>query len=343
MKKKINIVIIIILIIQYSHIVYSQQFAKVGTSGTQFLKIGVGARSVGMGGACVASIDDASAIFWNPSGIVKVKNYSVILSHVEWLADIRYEAIGFAKTIPEIGTFGLSGSFLTSGEMEVTTFQQQSGTGETFAKTDFSIGISFAKNLTDRFAFGGTIKYVREDYGTKNNITGKDEVTSALAFDVGAHYLLGLKTLRLGIVIQNFGPEMKIPGKYADIIGYDTKTQDYQREPEEDFRPYHMPLIFRVGLAIEVFKNNNNKLTITGDLIHPNDNKEYILFGSEFWFNDIFALRGGFIGGHDSAQFAVGGSLKLSVVQLGNANLDYAYTDYGILNMVHQMSFVFNF
>jgi len=336
-------VILTILCLGVLTSLHAQQFAKVGTAGAQFLKIGAGARMTGMGGACMALVDDASAIFWNPGALVRVENFSLFTSHVEWMADIRYEAIGIAKTLPGIGSVGLSASLLTSGDMDITTYQQQEGTGETFSKTDMLIGLTFARYLTDRFSFGGSVKYVRENYGTENTMTGEGEIASALAFDIGAIYQTGFRSLRMGISIQNFGPELQIPGQYEDITGYDSKAQEYVHEPAEDYRPYHMPLMFRVGIAMDLFESEMNKITVTSDLIHPNDNVEQILIGGEYWFRGLLALRGGFIGNHDAAKFAAGGSVKFSLSDNEEASLDYSYTDYGILDMVHQMSLVVNF
>ena len=50
----------------------TEPFAKVGTYSLQFLKIGVSARGIGMGGAFTAIADDASATYWNPAGMVDV-------------------------------------------------------------------------------------------------------------------------------------------------------------------------------------------------------------------------------------------------------------------------------
>ena len=57
----------ILLVLCMPYLLGAQEFAKVGTSGTQFLKLGVGARSVGLGGAFVAVVNDASSVYWNPS------------------------------------------------------------------------------------------------------------------------------------------------------------------------------------------------------------------------------------------------------------------------------------
>ena len=46
---------------------------KSGTTVAQFLKIGVGSRAMGLGGSFVAQANDIYSLYWNPSGITKVK------------------------------------------------------------------------------------------------------------------------------------------------------------------------------------------------------------------------------------------------------------------------------
>ena len=342
MKKKFT-ALSFIIIFCFVHGLHAQQFAKVGTSGAQFLKIGAGARNVGMGNACVALVSDASSVFWNPGGMAMVKNYNLMLTNVQYLADIQINAIALAKTFPGIGTFAISAMALGSGDMEITTYRFQEGTGETFSKNDIMVGLSYSRFLTDKFSFGGTLKLVREDYGTVNEFTNDNEIASNLAFDLGAVYQTGFKSLKLGIAIMNFGPEMQIPGQYKDIVGYDSDKQDYITEPADDYRPYHLPLLFRAGFAYDLYETDMNKLTIAGDLLHPNDNVEQANLGAEYWFNNIIALRGGYIGNHDSANFSVGGSLRMTLNGLGSASLDYSYSDFGILELVHQMALVLEF
>ncbi len=49
----------------------------------EFLKIQVGARALGMGGAFVAVSDDATAPYWNPAGMVYLPYHEVIPQHQE--------------------------------------------------------------------------------------------------------------------------------------------------------------------------------------------------------------------------------------------------------------------
>src|ERR1051325_3344082 len=49
----------------------------------EFLKIPVGARAVGMGGAFAAVADDATSPFWNPAGMVYLPYKEAFLQHAE--------------------------------------------------------------------------------------------------------------------------------------------------------------------------------------------------------------------------------------------------------------------
>src|SRR5215470_15693040 len=63
---------------------------RVGTSSGGFLRIGVGARAVGMGETFVAVADDPSAIFWNPAGLASLQRRELAISYVQWPADVNY-------------------------------------------------------------------------------------------------------------------------------------------------------------------------------------------------------------------------------------------------------------
>ncbi|MBI4062852.1 MAG: UPF0164 family protein, partial [Elusimicrobia bacterium] len=54
-------------------------------SGFSFLKIGVGARPIGLGSAYTAMANDATAIYWNPAGLGAIKKRELSAMHGEWL------------------------------------------------------------------------------------------------------------------------------------------------------------------------------------------------------------------------------------------------------------------
>jgi hypothetical protein len=79
--------------------------------------------------------------------------------------------------LDNLGTIGLSFTYLDYGDMEVTTLREPDGTGEIFSPKDMAIGLTYSYNLTDRFSLGGTAKYVHQNIWNTN--------ASAFAADLG--------------------------------------------------------------------------------------------------------------------------------------------------------------
>ncbi len=86
----ILVAVLTIAMVLPSHAQLFRSTAKVGTTAAQFLKIGVGARAVGMGGAQVGVTGDISSIYWNPAALSRMNiNSELMFNHVKWLADIN--------------------------------------------------------------------------------------------------------------------------------------------------------------------------------------------------------------------------------------------------------------
>lgn len=330
--------IILVLAFALLSTVSAQSFAKVGIVGGQFLKIGVGAEIVGMGSSAMATVDDAQAMFWNPGGLTSVKNTSVYLSQVSWFADINYINAAAARKFGRLGVFGLSLSYLSSGDMDITTYDHQDGTGETFGYSDLALGFSWARNLSDRFSFGGTIKYVSEDFGFEDDVDGTAVKARAFAFDIGTQYITGLKSLKMGLAIQNFGSELSPAGSFKDITGFDSKTQDYITTAARDFKSYPLPMVFKVGIMMDLLDMANHKLTVAADAIHPSDNEERVNMGAQYSLYNTLQLRGGYILNADAATFSFGAGFTLK-----GAQVDYAFSQYKLLEGLHTISVGFNY
>jgi len=353
-------ILITILLLGFG-LVQAQEFAKVGTSGAQFLKIAVGSRGIGMGEAFDAVCNDASSIFWNPAGLTSIEKNSLVAAHANWLADINYEAAAFARNVRGIGVIGVSFGYLGSGDIAETTVMQPEGTGNYFNTSNLMLGVSYARALTDKFSIGGNIKYIEEKL--------ENEKATAWAVDIGTLYKTGFRSLRMGITIRNFGPELKFSGTYQDYDNGSWVIDDRTGAPEQkEYLPYHMPMTFKVSLAYDAIEQENNFLTLSTDLVHPNDNVERLNLGAEWRLYKIFALRLGYIGplgmlgrysdetedastddeisyetNNYAQNFSTGVGFNLDLKGFGTVNIDYAYSDYGVLDWVHRASISLNF
>lgn len=311
------------------------QNPNLGTGGAQFLQIPVGAKAEAMAGAVVGYIDDASALFWNPAGIVKVKNVDAFFSYMDWFGMFDHSAAAVVFNLDDIGSLGASIIMFNTNEMEITTEVEPNGTGRFFDAGDMAIAVSYARYLTDRFSVGLSVKYVNQRIW--------NETASGLAFDIGTQYKLDFQNLTIAMSMTNFGSDMKFDGPDLDI-NYE-KSEIYPtritpaRLQTEDFP---LPLHFQVGIAFDVFQADFVKMRGAIDATHPNDNSERVLFGTEFSFFDRFYVRGGYKLNFDDQTFAFGAGANV-IVASSAIFFDYAYSVYDLLPGVHRISVNLNF
>lgn len=325
--KKLLTLCFIFLIIQPA---LSQEFAKVGQAGAQFLEIGLSPRYTGMGEAGTAMVNDANAIFWNPGALVNVENIDLVSSYVKWPADIIYSGSAAAKTIPGVGTIGIHLAALTMGDMNVRTPFYPEGTGEMFTVSSFAGGISFARYLTDKFSIGATYKVVFEKYYTFES--------QGWAIDLGTLYHTGYKSLVIGMSIMNFGPEMGFRGEYEDYADLDGNGNPRVH----GFQPYPLPLTFKFGLAMNLYEAEDYTILGAVDGIHPSDNITHVNMGLEARFMDMLFVRGGYKLNYDEDTFAAGIGMMLPLAK-NQLRFDYAYNDLGVLEGIHRVGLGISF
>ena len=311
-----------------------QDFEKVGTSGAHFLDISPDARVMGMANSVVGTkITDASAAFYNPAALVYMNGLNFFFSRVNWFAGINYHSFSWGMKTP-IGNIAVHMRQLSTGDIGETTVLEQQGTGRSFVWNDLALGVSWARSLTDRFSFGANLSLIKESV----NLYNYD--ASAWAVDIGTLYITGFRSLKFGMSVRNFGPELDFEQDGKDATFDDYHNGELLPEPES-YRPYHMPLMFQVGISYDFFeKLPNHKLMVAIDAVHPNDSAERLHLGMEYSFIDILFLRGGAYSNHNSASFMGGIGLDLGkITPLANDfRFDMAVSNYGLLGFVKQFT-----
>ncbi len=160
--------------------------SKVATTAAQFLGISVGPRAIAMGSAYVASNQDVSSLYWNPGAAVFAGQNQVAFQNTNWLAGTTLRWAGLMLNLDGDNAIGVSLTELDYGEEDVTTVTAPEGTGEVWSAKDIAIGLTYSRRLTDRFAIGGSAKYVNQSIF--------NESASNFTFDVGVLYITGSRT-----------------------------------------------------------------------------------------------------------------------------------------------------
>jgi len=312
---------------------FAQEVTKVGTTAAGFLGIDVGARALGMGGSFVSIADDISALYWNPAGVARLSGPQAMFTHSRWIADVSFNYAAFALPLGDIGTLGANATFLTMDEMERTTVFEPDGTGEMFDAGSYAFGLSYARNLTDRFSIGFNFKYINE------KIYHSD--ASGAAFDVGTLFDTQYYGLKIGMSIANYGTKMQMGGRDMLIqTDIDPLISGNNHNINADLKTdaFDLPLMFRVGLSMDVLKGKgDSNLILSVDALHPNDDVESVNVGGEYWFHKMFALRAGYKSmlARDSEEgMCFGAGVHYSLMGYTTIMIDYAYEDFGVLKEV---------
>lgn len=322
---------------------------KVGTTSLQFLKVMPTARATAMGDAYVAMAGGADAPFWNPAAMTSATMQELSTTMTIWMFDTRQSALGYVLPLGEIGVFGVQLQYVDFGSIEETRvdhlmFVGAPGaqvynpglTGKEFSPRSYVVGLSYARQLTERFSAGVTAKYVRESLFDASSVTIRipgqgggsfTEETYAthadvVLYDFGMRYLTGYRTIRIGATVQNFGPQVTFA-------------------KEE----HNAPMMFRLGVAGDVVGQNallaedpDNRVTLAYDILQPNDYLQQMHLGAEYAFRDLLSLRAGYRFNYDTDGLTLGGGLRTDFAGFG-FTLDYSYGTMGeFLPKVHRIS-----
>jgi len=341
MKK--NILIALAVLVALGGPAGAVNFSKVGTAGAQFLKIGAGARAVGMGEAFTAVVDDATAMYWNPAGLAQAKKQEITFTHNRWLGDINHEFIGYCLPMGANGTIGMNLIVLNVGEMAVTSVDSSGATGEVFNCVDWAFAIGYGRTLTDKVSFGATAKVIQQRIW--------DMKASAYAMDLGIMAKTGYKSLKIAAVLQNFGTDVQYSGGQleTEAIYYDYGTGPQQTQTVQwSTSSSPLPLSYRLGMGYDFIDGPSHKLVGAFDYVHPNDGSEKQNFGLEYGFNKMLFARAGLridIDARDddnaySPTFGLGVNYGFGMLK---TKIDYAYADYGPLSTVHRIALALAF
>jgi len=277
-----------------------------GTTAAEVLKIGVGARAIGMGEAYVAQADDVSSLYWNPAGLALMQERQASFMYDQMYQDLKFQNANVGIPL-ENGAIGGSLSYLSYGD--IAGFDQSgAATGNQTAYSGVAtLGAAF---LGNQWSAGANIKGIQEKLA--------DEKANGAAFDVGGNVIypkpvLG-GTMRFGAVVQNLGSSMKF---------------EQQSDP--------LPMDWKLGVA--AVQMLDKKLNVSLDYTSPKNDDAYVSGGFEYWLVPFIALRAGYVNSKNE-----GNGMRAGIgLRIKGVSFDYAYAGQGELGMSHRYELSFRF
>lgn len=310
-----------------------------GTEGAPELTIPVGPRGEALGGAVVGDATGVEALFWNPAGVGLLPKTEAMFTHTQYFADMKLNYFGVATHIGGAGVIGFAAKVLSVGDVIVTTEDSPDGTGEVSQPTFTVLGLTWAKQFTDRVTFGATANLVNEHI--------IQESATGVAFDFGVQYLTGWQGLKLGMVMKNFGPNMTFngPGAEVSFLPPGSNPTSGSRIFTSESASFDLPSYFTMGASLDVLHSPQMRLTALGAVQNNNYQGNAIRGGLEWAYRDLVALRGSYYGtylgqgnpetGEDNAKFmggddlysglALGGGVSMRTGETGRVGVDFTW------------------
>ncbi|MFT6865253.1 MAG: hypothetical protein ACJA08_000070 [Cyclobacteriaceae bacterium] len=169
---------------RFKHVIFSVIFLSHGWLNAQdnapkysneFMNIGVGARTFGLGLSAVSYIDDATASYWNPAGLNHLKpDHQLSLMHSAYFAGIaNYDFASFATSVDSVGYLGISVLRFSVDDIADTRFLFDGSGGVNydniryFSSSDYAVFLTYARVLPflGGIDFGANAKIIRRVVG----------------------------------------------------------------------------------------------------------------------------------------------------------------------------------
>ncbi|NLM16877.1 MAG: PorV/PorQ family protein [Candidatus Riflebacteria bacterium] len=273
-----------------------------------YLKMGVGARALGMGGAFTAVADDSTAAFWNPAGLARMQKSQASFMHASLTEDRDFNFFNYAHALTDkngnskgvlafsyihMGVDGIpeTRESTNSPGMPATKADGTYTAGETvyifsyFEDKETNTFASYARELAEGFYAGVNVKYLK-------------------------HELFKNKA-------DTFGLDLGLLYEYSDKITFGASLRDINETLEWNTASGakdDVPLTATFGIAYKA----TDKLLVAADINKLEREDAKLFLGAEYAIQDNVSLR---VGSRDG-DLTLGASFGLDTWRF-----DYSYGD----------------
>jgi len=308
----------------------------------EFLRIGVGARALGMGSAFVGLADDGTAAYWNPAGLATLSQRELTAMHAEQFGSIvQYDFLSYVMPVGAAGKprQAISVSLVRLGVSDIPDTRglqiiDQNGNGKFDypndllvvdesrfifdSDNDVALLFSYARDVRPGLSLGGNFKYIRQWLGDSLRSNG-------FGIDLGLLYV-GRSGYSMGATLHDATTTRILWNTgTGEFIAPSLRLGAAKTHGFRDRR--HLvtaALDVQVGFSDERLSSQAHLGAVTFEF-HP---------GLEYWYDRRLALRAGF----EAQNFTAGAGLRYH-----RFGLDYAYLDNRDLDASHRVSGSYRF
>jgi hypothetical protein len=170
----------------------------------EFMNLGAGGRAMAMGNAQVAISDDVTSGYWNPAGLLNIRNrYEGSLMHASYFAGIaNYDYAGFATPMDSLSHLGATIIRFAVDDIPDTRYLYDANGAinydniRFFTAADYAFLVSYARRFPalKNIFIGGNMKVIHRKVG---------EFASAWGFGIDLGAQLSLQNWRFGVTFRD--------------------------------------------------------------------------------------------------------------------------------------------
>ncbi|MBL4652476.1 MAG: PorV/PorQ family protein [Flavobacteriales bacterium] len=360
--RKINFFFILILLTVNQAFTQSVSDKKARKYSNEFLAIGVGARALGMSNASITTVNDVTAGYWNPAGLLEMEgNLSVGLMHSEYFAGIaKYDYGAIATPIDSNSALGFS--FIRFGVDNIpntTELIDAEGNVDynritTFSAADYAFLLSYARKMNiPGLRIGANVKVIHRRAG---------DFAKSWGFGLDAAAKYDYKKWKFAAVARDVTTTYNAWSFDLSDEMKATLLRENNELPENSVE-ITMPRLI-IGIAREEVIKEKIYILAEFDADFTFDGKRNVVVsgdpvsidphvGVEISYDKIVFLRGGVgniqkvksdVGSRNVTTFQPNFGVGLNIKPL-NLTIDYAFTDIGDQSVAlysHVFSLKFN-
>ncbi|MDE0635804.1 MAG: hypothetical protein OXI43_08135 [Candidatus Poribacteria bacterium] len=284
-----GVIPVLLLILAVSPVCFAQDDGYVNAE--PHLRLGAGARSIGLGGAFTAIAEDATATVWNPAGLGSAADLSLNISTQQIsdqgiLGQSRH-FIALTKTLGSYGAIGLAATNFSVDDIPRHTDADGVEDGARFSRSVNAYSLSYGIAV-GHFNIGLTGRMLMDNFGVESveNQSGFGGVDiglmgHALHIDVDENQT---PTFHYGIVAKYLGASLgegTVPMVVDVGVAYDLymgNVVTFSADIEQEFVNLdESPFSMRAGVEYTILTNKSTEFALRAGVRASRDNQD--LFG----------------------------------------------------------------